>query len=44
MQNNNNTDMIRFFSLMLIVIYAVCIFLVYDKIDIDAITYLKYLH
>lgn len=44
MQNNNNTDMIRFFSLMLIVIYVVCIFLVYDKIGIDAITYLKYLH
>jgi hypothetical protein len=40
----NNTDMIRFFSLMLIVIYAICIFLVHDKIAVDATTYLKYLH
>jgi len=44
MENKNGIRKLRIFTIILIVFFIVSIFLIYDKIDIDSITYLKYLH
>lgn len=44
MEDKNEVRKLRLFTLILIVFFIISIFLIYDKIDIDSITYLKYLH
>lgn len=44
MSNNKETTNLIVFALCVIIVYLVCIFLTYNKMLIDSIMYLKYLH
>lgn len=40
----NKTTKLRIFAFKILCVFVFSVFLIYDKIDIDSITYLKYLH